>query len=49
MIPWWTAAGEVNLWTFRLAIEPQRMWRPYLPGNPVFLRRVLTETKRRAG
>ncbi len=34
-------------WIFRLAIEPQRMWRRYLLGNPVFLSRVLTEARRR--
>jgi N-acetylglucosaminyldiphosphoundecaprenol N-acetyl-beta-D-mannosaminyltransferase len=28
-------------WIFRLAIEPHRMWRRYLIGNPVFLSRVL--------
>ena len=35
-------------WIFRLAIEPQRMWRRYLLGNPVFLSRVLTEARQRA-
>jgi N-acetylglucosaminyldiphosphoundecaprenol N-acetyl-beta-D-mannosaminyltransferase len=35
-------------WIFRLAIEPQRMWRRYLLGNPVFLSRVLSEARRRA-
>lgn len=34
-------------WIFRLAIEPQRMWRRYLVGNPVFLRRVLREARGR--
>jgi N-acetylglucosaminyldiphosphoundecaprenol N-acetyl-beta-D-mannosaminyltransferase len=33
-------------WIFRLAIEPHRMWRRYLIGNPVFLSRVLSETRR---
>ena len=27
-------------WIFRLALEPSRMWRRYLVGNPVFLWRV---------
>lgn len=27
-------------WIFRLAVEPQRMWRRYLLGNPAFLSRV---------
>jgi hypothetical protein len=30
-------------WIFRLAIEPRRMWRRYLLGNPVFLWRVMNE------
>lgn len=30
-------------WTYRLALEPRRMWRRYLLGNPVFLARVLRE------
>jgi N-acetylglucosaminyldiphosphoundecaprenol N-acetyl-beta-D-mannosaminyltransferase len=34
-------------WIFRLAIEPQRMWRRYLVGNPVFLSRVLTQARQR--
>jgi N-acetylglucosaminyldiphosphoundecaprenol N-acetyl-beta-D-mannosaminyltransferase len=33
-------------WIFRLAIEPQRMWRRYLLGNPIFIKRVLSEAKR---
>ncbi len=32
-------------WIFRLAIEPHRMWRRYLLGNPAFLHRVLTEAR----
>lgn len=28
-------------WIFRLAMEPRRMWRRYLIGNPIFLRRVM--------
>ncbi len=36
-------------WIFRLAIEPQRMWRRYLIGNPAFLSRVLSEAGRRPG
>jgi N-acetylglucosaminyldiphosphoundecaprenol N-acetyl-beta-D-mannosaminyltransferase len=45
--PRWLADNGLE-WIFRLAIEPQRMWRRYLLGNPVFLRRVLTEAKRQA-
>jgi N-acetylglucosaminyldiphosphoundecaprenol N-acetyl-beta-D-mannosaminyltransferase len=33
-------------WIFRLAIEPQRMWRRYLLGNPVFLSRVFGEARK---
>jgi N-acetylglucosaminyldiphosphoundecaprenol N-acetyl-beta-D-mannosaminyltransferase len=46
--PRWLADNGLE-WIFRLAIEPTRMWRRYLIGNPVFLTRVLNETKRRAG
>jgi len=46
--PRWLADNGLE-WIFRLAIEPQRMWRRYLLGNPVFLRRVLTEARRRSG
>lgn len=28
-------------WIFRLMIEPQRLWRRYLLGNPLFITRVL--------
>jgi N-acetylglucosaminyldiphosphoundecaprenol N-acetyl-beta-D-mannosaminyltransferase len=34
-------------WIFRLAMEPRRMWRRYLLGNPAFLYRVLSERSRR--
>jgi N-acetylglucosaminyldiphosphoundecaprenol N-acetyl-beta-D-mannosaminyltransferase len=34
-------------WIFRLAVEPHRMWRRYLLGNPVFLKRVMAEARRR--
>jgi exopolysaccharide biosynthesis WecB/TagA/CpsF family protein len=30
-------------WLFRLAIEPGRLWRRYLVGNPLFLARVLRQ------
>jgi len=33
-------------WIFRLAVEPRRMWRRYLLGNPAFLYRVLQERRR---
>ena len=34
-------------WIFRLALDPPRMWRRYLLGNPVFLARVLAEARGR--
>lgn len=34
-------------WIFRLAVEPRRMWRRYLLGNPAFLLRVMAEARRR--
>jgi N-acetylglucosaminyldiphosphoundecaprenol N-acetyl-beta-D-mannosaminyltransferase len=43
--PRWLADNGLE-WIFRLAIEPQRMWRRYLLGNPVFLSRVLSEARR---
>ncbi len=42
--PRWLADNGLE-WIFRLAIEPHRMWRRYLLGNPVFLSRVLSEAK----
>lgn len=30
-------------WLYRLCIEPRRLWRRYLIGNPVFLARVLRQ------
>jgi len=44
--PRWLADNGLE-WIFRLGIEPQRMWRRYLLGNPVFLSRVVAETRRR--
>jgi N-acetylglucosaminyldiphosphoundecaprenol N-acetyl-beta-D-mannosaminyltransferase len=37
--PGWLADNGLE-WIFRLAIEPGRMWRRYLLGNPVFIHRV---------
>ena len=34
-------------WIFRLAVEPQRMWRRYLLGNPVFVSRVMAQARAR--
>jgi N-acetylglucosaminyldiphosphoundecaprenol N-acetyl-beta-D-mannosaminyltransferase len=36
-------------WIFRLAVEPRRMWRRYLLGNPAFLYRVWQERQARNG
>ena len=44
--PHWIADNGLE-WIFRLVVEPRRMWRRYLLGNPAFLYRVLSE--RRAG
>jgi N-acetylglucosaminyldiphosphoundecaprenol N-acetyl-beta-D-mannosaminyltransferase len=46
--PHWLADNGWE-WVFRLAVEPRRMWRRYLLGNPVFLSRVLAEARRRPG
>jgi N-acetylglucosaminyldiphosphoundecaprenol N-acetyl-beta-D-mannosaminyltransferase len=43
--PRWLADNGFE-WVFRLVIEPHRMWRRYLLGNPVFLSRVLSEARR---
>jgi len=32
-------------WVFRLMMEPKRMWRRYIIGNPLFLKRVRTWKK----
>jgi N-acetylglucosaminyldiphosphoundecaprenol N-acetyl-beta-D-mannosaminyltransferase len=42
--PSWLADNGAE-WIFRLAIEPRRMWRRYLLGNPVFLSRVLAQAR----
>jgi N-acetylglucosaminyldiphosphoundecaprenol N-acetyl-beta-D-mannosaminyltransferase len=44
--PHWLADNGLE-WIFRLAIEPRRMWRRYLLGNPAFLWRVWEERRRR--
>ncbi len=43
--PHWIADNGFE-WIFRLAVEPGRMWRRYLLGNPAFLYRVLDERRR---
>ena len=44
--PRWLADNGLE-WIFRLAIEPHRMWRRYLLGNPAFLSRVMAEARAR--
>jgi N-acetylglucosaminyldiphosphoundecaprenol N-acetyl-beta-D-mannosaminyltransferase len=44
--PSWLADNGLE-WIFRLAIEPGRMWRRYLLGNPVFVHRVLSQARER--
>jgi N-acetylglucosaminyldiphosphoundecaprenol N-acetyl-beta-D-mannosaminyltransferase len=44
--PGWLADNGLE-WIFRLAIEPQRMWRRYLLGNPVFISRVMAQARAR--
>ena len=46
--PHWLSDNGLE-WIFRLAVEPRRMWRRYLLGNPVFLHRVLEERRERVG
>jgi N-acetylglucosaminyldiphosphoundecaprenol N-acetyl-beta-D-mannosaminyltransferase len=43
--PRWLADNGLE-WIFRLAIEPTRMWKRYLIGNPIFLKRVAKEARR---
>ena len=43
--PHWLADHGFE-WIFRLMIEPRRMWRRYLLGNPAFLWRVWEERQR---
>ncbi len=44
--PGWLADNGLE-WIFRLGVEPNRMWRRYLIGNPIFLSRVFAETRER--
>ena len=44
--PHWLADHGFE-WVFRLAIEPRRMWRRYLLGNPTFLYRVYEARRQR--
>ena len=44
--PRWLSDNGLE-WIFRLAVEPHRMWKRYLLGNPAFLSRVMNERTRR--
>ena len=44
--PAWMSDNGLE-WIFRLAVEPQRMWRRYLLGNPVFVSRVMAQARER--
>ncbi len=44
--PGWLADNGLE-WIFRLGVEPQRMWRRYLLGNPVFISRVVAQARGR--
>jgi len=46
--PHWMADHGLE-WIFRLAIEPRRMWRRYLLGNPMFLWRVMSARQDQRG
>jgi len=45
--PRWLSDNGLE-WIFRLAVEPQRMWRRYLVGNPQFLGRVAAQARARS-
>lgn len=44
--PAWLADNGLE-WIFRLAVDPQGMWRRYLLGNPVFVSRVMAQARAR--
>lgn len=43
--PYWMRRSRLE-WLFRLAVEPGRLWRRYILGNPLFLLRVLRQKLR---
>ncbi len=45
--PDWVRAARLE-WVWRLALEPGRLWRRYVLGNPVFLARVAMQKLRGA-
>ena len=44
--PLWMRRCRIE-WVHRLALEPRRLWKRYLLGNPAFLLRILAEVIRR--
>jgi exopolysaccharide biosynthesis WecB/TagA/CpsF family protein len=40
--PRWMLGSMRSEWIFRLLVEPRRLWRRYLLGNPKFLWRLVT-------
>lgn len=45
--PMWMRQAGLE-WVFRIVQEPRRMWKRYVVGNPVFLWRVWSYTRRRS-
>jgi exopolysaccharide biosynthesis WecB/TagA/CpsF family protein len=43
--PGWLRRARLE-WAWRLVIEPRRLWRRYLVGNPLFLYRAMRYTRR---
>lgn len=43
--PNWMRAAGVE-WAFRLGLEPRRLWRRYVVGNPLFIYRLIREVLR---
>jgi exopolysaccharide biosynthesis WecB/TagA/CpsF family protein len=42
--PRWLRAARLE-WAYRLMLEPARLWRRYVLGNPAFLLRVLRQKR----
>lgn len=43
--PYWMRQLRIE-WVYRLALEPKRLWRRYVLGNPLFLARVVMQRLR---
>ncbi len=46
--PLWMRHARLE-WLFRLILEPSRLWRRYIVGNPLFILRLLGQIVRRKG